>query len=535
MYPRECPSIDPQRNFLLSSFLASTSLLLFLSSPFFSFHPNRETPTHRDIERMGNPHFSSFHLIFFTFLLHAFIHRGFSNPENQNPSRETLEIIIGGGGPPAPSPENPDCPPPAPPPEPECPPPPPPPEPECPPPPPPPKPHRPATVHYPPPRPPTQVPPFGGFENELLQRVSPVIERFRRRIVDDPTGLTQNWHGKDICSYNGLKCDFLPGTKKRALASIDFNRRRLAGGHDFSLNGFIEKLPELAIFHANSNNFTGTIPKSTSKLKYFYELDLSNNKLSGEFPAELLNSRLLTFLDLRFNSFSGCVPPEIFNIDLDVFFINNNKFIQTLPENLGSSRALYFTFANNNFTGPIPRSIGKAPFLLEILFLNNQLSGCLPYEIGFLVNSTVFDAGRNFLTGPIPLSFGCLQKMEILNFAGNMLYGAVPEIVCKLPNLRNLSLSENFFTQVGPECRKLINKKVLDVRKNCILGIPDQKSPYECAVFFSKRQLCENPESMKWIPCRKDGYVTPLETSEKRGDSPAPSPMIYRTLAPGRS
>lgn len=199
------------------------------------------------------------------------------------------------------------------------------------------------------------------------------------------------------------------------------------------------------------------------------------------------------------------MPPQIFTQPLSVLFINNNNFMQRLPDNLGNTPVLYLTFANNRFTGPIPRSIGNASAtLIEVLFLNNHLSGCIPYEVGLLENATVFDVGNNFLTGPLPWSLGCLEKIEQLNFAGNFLHGQVPELVCELGNLENLSLSDNYFTFVGPRCRKLIKSGVVDVRQNCIRGLPNQRPPWECWWFFISSHLhCEYPWWFTtYVPCR---------------------------------
>jgi hypothetical protein len=199
------------------------------------------------------------------------------------------------------------------------------------------------------------------------------------------------------------------------------------------------------------------------------------------------------------------VPPQIFTQPLSVLFINDNNFMQRLPDNLGNTPVLYLTFANNRFTGRIPRSIGNASAtLIEVLFLNNRLSGCIPYEVGLLQNATVFDVGNNFLTGPLPWSLGCLEKIEQLNFAGNFLYGQVPELVCELENLENLSLSDNYFTIIGPRCRKLIKSGVVDVRQNCIRGLPDQRPPWECWWFFISSYLhCEYPWWFTtYVPCR---------------------------------
>ncbi|GKV01624.1 hypothetical protein SLEP1_g14169 [Rubroshorea leprosula] len=175
-----------------------------------------------------------------------------------------------------------------------------------------------------------------------------------------------------------------------------------------------------------------------------------------------------------------------------------------LPDIVGNTTALFLTFANNNFTGPIPSSIGKAKNLLEVLFLNNQLSGCLPHEIGYLNKATVFDAGFNRLTGPIPFSFGCLMKIEILNFTVNELYGAVPKIVCKLPNIA----------------------KELHFRR------PDQRPGTKCAAFFSKRKYCPNEKLMKWIPCKKELSWNRMGTSseQKKSSGPASVGFTYGTL-----
>ncbi|CAN1294620.1 Uncharacterized protein At4g06744, partial [Linum perenne] len=116
----------------------------------------------------------------------------------------------------------------------------------------------------------------------------------------------------------------------------------------------------------------------------------------------------------------------------------------------------------------IPKSIGSCKNLLQVLFLNNKFSGCLPVEIGNLNKAKIFDLGGNSLAGPIPASFSCLSAMDTLNLARNKLGGAVLEALCELPKIVNLSLSDNYFTQVGPACRALIKKKILDMRWNCI-------------------------------------------------------------------
>ncbi|KAL6982944.1 hypothetical protein U1Q18_016337 [Sarracenia purpurea var. burkii] len=353
--------------------------------------------------------------------------------------------------------------------------------------------------------PPLPLPPPIGqkplvFADQRLAVVYPIIQKFKTTIVSDPLGITKTWVGSDICNYRGFYCDNPPDNKTAtALASVDFNGFQLAAP---TLDGFLDQLPDIALFHANSNTFSGVISTNISKLPYLYELDISNNNFSGPFPTAILSMNTLSFLDIRFNLFTGSVPSQLFTQNLDALFINDNSFMQRLPDNLGNSHILFLTLADNKFTGPIPRTISKAfSSLSEVLFLNNLLTGCLPYEIGFLKDTVVFDAGNNRLTGPIPFSLGCLDKAEVLNFAGNLFYGMVPEVVCALGNLGNLSLSDNYFTQVGPICRSLIGKGVLDVRKNCVPGLPFQRPVPECVAFFARPRYCSYAATYTLIPC----------------------------------
>lgn len=354
------------------------------------------------------------------------------------------------------------------------------------------------------------------FADQRLALVHPIIQKFKSLITSDPLGITQTWVGSDICSYKGFYCDNPPDNKSAiAVASIDFNGFQLSAP---SLDGFLDQLPDIALFHANSNNFSGSLSPNIAKLRYLYELDISNNRFSGPFPDAVLNMPSLTFLDIRFNFFTGSVPSQIFTQNLDALFINNNEFMIHLPDNIANTHIFYLTLANNKFNGPLPRTIFKAfSSLAEVLLLNDQLTGCIPYEIGLLKEAVVFDAGNNQLTGHLPFSLACMENLEQLNFAGNLLFGAVPEVVCELGKLMNLSLSDNYFIHVGPMCRILIERGVLDVRNNCIPDLPFQRSVEECAKFFAHPRFCPRIWSYNYIPCYHFLY-----TSSIREMAPSP-------------
>ncbi|KAG8654787.1 uncharacterized protein At4g06744 [Manihot esculenta] len=386
------------------------------------------------------------------------------------------------------------------------------------------------------PRPPLYPPSLNPMPRQPSNNPGPLANRARilfitqelkRNITFDPRNYTGTWVGNNYCLFRGFFCDTVPDRNITGLAAIEFNGARFGGNLNFYR--FIMNLPDIAIFHANSNNFSGPINSNLNQLRYFYELDLSNNKFIGGFPSNVLRAQKLMFVDIRFNNYLGPVPAQAFNIDTDVLFVNNNQFNRTIPTNFGNTPALYITLANNQLTGPIPRSIGRAwNTLTEALFLRNRLTGCLPFEIGYLQKATVLDFGTNLLTGPIPQSFGCLAKLQYLNMAHNLFYGPIPEVLCRLPNAFNFTLTYNYFTQVGPQCRRLIRARRLNVNRNCIMGLPGQRPAAECARFFAKPRSCARESSFSFIPCTLP--ASSMKIASPPTDDEAPAPQSYKAL-----
>ncbi|GMP31425.1 hypothetical protein CsSME_00005643 [Camellia sinensis var. sinensis] len=204
-------------------------------------------------------------ILFLTF----FIFSSYFQKANGNTSvsvsentRETLEIIIGGGFYPpyfSPPPES-ECPPPSPPPV-ECPPPPPPPV-ECPPPPsppppsppppfppppspPPPSPPPPPPVKSPPPPPPPPPPPRKPRTVSRLERAYMVLRRFKKTVTSDPYGIIKTWNGKNVCKYRGVRCDKFPTDKRLTVSGVNLNGGNL-NGNPLTPVGFLDQLPDLA-------------------------------------------------------------------------------------------------------------------------------------------------------------------------------------------------------------------------------------------------------------------------------------------------
>ncbi|XP_042006108.1 uncharacterized protein At4g06744-like [Salvia splendens] len=271
------------------------------------------------------------------------------------------------------------------------------------------------------------------FADQRLAAVYPVIQRFKDSITSDtPFNVTATWTGS-----KGFFCDTPPDNRSATtVASIDFNGFHISSP---TLVGFLDELPDLALFHANSNYFSGAFASSITALPTSTSSTSATTASRAHSPLPSLPWTVQFLHGSRTARaiHHGPRPP----------LPEQQHFMTRLPDNADAdAHVAYLNLANNKFFGPIPRSIAKAlSGLSEILLLNNLLSGCLPYELGLLKDAVVFDVGGNDLTGPLPFSLGCLDKLEVLNLAGNKLYGQVPEPLCLLANLRNVSLSGNYF------------------------------------------------------------------------------------------
>ncbi|VAI58474.1 unnamed protein product [Triticum turgidum subsp. durum] len=364
------------------------------------------------------------------------------------------------------------------------------------------------------------------FPNEGLYKAYLVIQRFKSRISSDPKNITTTWSGHDICgrkTYLGFHCGRTPDlAKKLTIMAVDFNDFGLSAP---MLEGFIDQFPDLVLFQASSNNFGGGIP-SLSSLQYQYKLSIHDDR-HDPFP----ESKYLITIYIRLGPIDIGEPEAVVETarkgtKLNIgraLLLNSNSLSGPLPANLGFSKLRYLALANNKLTGPIPPSImHMQDFLLEMHLLNNQLSGCLPNELGMLTKTAVIDAGMNQLTGPIPSSFSCLNSVEQLNLGGNRLYGQVPDALCKLAGpagrLSNLTLSGNYFTSVGPACSALIKDGVLDVKYNCIPGVANQRAAAECASFLSQPKTCPAANARVVCPAadaKKNAAAAPEGTAAR--------------------
>nr|CAD1824916.1 unnamed protein product [Ananas comosus var. bracteatus] len=344
------------------------------------------------------------------------------------------------------------------------------------------------------------------FQNDRLYNAYLVIQRFKSTITCDPQGITDTWSGTDICgknSYVGILLHHAAGIGKHADGRLRRLQRIPAGRpHRLRIRRPVDRpralprqLQQLLGHGAQPQrpavHLRARLEQQQAHRQFPRRRPLPQQRHLPRHPLQRLR-RPSPRAGLQAQHVTGPLPEQ-------------QQLHGAAPRGTGLHPGAVPHPRQQQVHRPIPSSIVHAAnTLLEVLFLNNQLSGCLPFEIGLLKKATVFDAGTNLLTGPIPLSFGCLKKIEQLNLADNKLYGEVPDVLCRLGipgagNLMNLSLSDNYFTSLGHSCWILLKKGVLDVRKNCIPGVLDQRSPEECKWFLWQKKYCP---LNTYIPCQ---------------------------------
>ncbi|KAL1064793.1 hypothetical protein V6Z11_D13G236900 [Gossypium hirsutum] len=329
-----------------------------------------------------------------------------------------------------------------------------------------------------------------------LNNAYTALQAWKSAITDDPLGVLKTWNGSDVCSYKGVFC------------SVDSSNE-----------------PFVVAIDLNHGNLQGTVPDTFNDLSSLQELDLSGNYFSGSFPMVTLYIPNLVYLDLRFNNFSGTIPEDLFYKRLDAIFLNNNQFEGELPSNIGNSPASVINLANNKFIGNIPASFGfMRSKLKEVLFLNNQLTGCIPQSVGLFSEMQVFDVSHNSLMGHLPDTMSCMSDIEVLNLAHNELSGVLPDIVCSLRSLMNLTVAYNFFSGFGQECSKSFYRDVgFDFSLNCLPGRDMQRPQPQCNVIPGSGLSCLRIPSPQPLVCGAlFENLNPNVTPSSSSSSPSP-------------
>eukprot|EP00803_Ostreobium_quekettii_P000399 evm.model.scf_50.10 EVM.evm.TU.scf_50.10 scf_50:171781-173942(-) len=278
-------------------------------------------------------------------------------------------------------------------------------------------------------------------------------------------------------SINNLHGTFPPGFFNvfiSGLLYVDFHGNAIRGTIPSEV-GSLTMLRELSL---HSNAFTGTIPLSIGSLSNLVALNLGGNELVGNIPVTLGNLNKVKHLSLGENMLTGPVPFFLFGIDslkivylhdnhlsgnitdfqlafvdielpylmegtgIEELYLRKNQLEGTIPSTVTSLPLVIMDLGENLFSGQIPRTVGRSPFLRDLLLDNNLLTGTIPDHISKW-SLQVLDLRNNMLTGTIPVSMADLKTLTTLNLANNSLSGSLPDRLMELRRLQTLDISFN--------------------------------------------------------------------------------------------
>jgi hypothetical protein len=283
------------------------------------------------------------------------------------------------------------------------------------------------------------------------------------------------------------------------LGYLDLSNNKLQG-EIFPRNSNMTSLKFLLL---GNNHFEGVIAPTISNSPTLEILDVRNNHLSGNIPKWLYDHPSLAVVIFSRNRFEGHLLREICQMEhLRVFDISDNHVSGRIPACLDNITFWRKTspmeeFRNSMFPFNVQTSfeIGVswriknivynfkgAPFWLMtgIDMSSNQLTGCIPSEMGDLSLLRFLNLSNNFLTGPIPNSFRNLKNVESWDLSHNKLSGKIPYELVELTSLSTFSVAYNNLSGRIP-----FERQFSTFRMQCYDGNPNlcgDPLPRKCSI-----------------------------------------------------
>jgi Leucine-rich repeat (LRR) protein len=176
---------------------------------------------------------------------------------------------------------------------------------------------------------------------------------------------------------------------------------------------------------------------------------------------------------------------------------------------------------DNNLSGSLPPQIGYLPYLIWFDLINNQVSGALPEETVHLTRLERLWLDDNDITGTFPVGTGGLCALTSIQMGNNQLGGTIPSEITCLPNLRILHLEENAIGgEIPPGTGSMPSLQVIVLSSNNLSGeIPKELGD------LTLQQLCLDDNNFTGSIPAELGNLTSLvqlrlETNQLTGRVP---------------
>ena len=218
-------------------------------------------------------------------------------------------------------------------------------------------------------------------------------------------------HLKEILSENMTTIRYL---------DLAFNR--LSGDFPGEIIAHMKSLIELQLCCQTGKGLDGKIPVDIGNLEELEVLSLGENTLHGPIPRSISRLKKIWFLDLETASYLTSGFEYLFNL----------------------SSLQYMHLSLSGLSGTLPNDFGVFfPSLIECLLPGNRFKGSIPLTFGYMSNLSHLNLANNQFTGEIPKNIGFLPKLQIADFSGNDLRSIENETRFQSKSLEVLRLANN--------------------------------------------------------------------------------------------
>ncbi|VFQ94266.1 unnamed protein product [Cuscuta campestris] len=175
-------------------------------------------------------------------------------------------------------------------------------------------------------------------------------------------------------------------------------------------------------------------------------------------------------------SLRGVLPPELVKLpyiqEVDFAY---NVLTGTIPVEWGSIPLKSISVLVNRLSGEIPQILGNITTLTYLNLEGNQFSGTVPFVLGKLINLQTLILSSNLLVGKLPKTFSRLTNLTDFRINDNNMSGPIPDVIQNWKQLTKLELHATGFEGPIPANISVLNK-LIDLRISDING-PSQEFP----------------------------------------------------------
>ncbi|KAL3739798.1 hypothetical protein ACJRO7_021117 [Eucalyptus globulus] len=173
---------------------------------------------------------------------------------------------------------------------------------------------------------------------------------------------------------------------------------------------------------------------------------------------------------LKFHSLPGILPPELAKLpylrEIDFAY---NRLSGEIPDELGSMQLTSISLLVNRLSGAIPTSLANITSLTYLNLEANQFSGPVPHELGSLINLQNLILSSNHLTGNVPATYAALGNLTDFRINDNNFNGKIPSFIQNWKQLTRLEMHASGLEGPIPSHISALNK-VLELRISDIDG-----------------------------------------------------------------